>query len=57
MKQYKVKRKKEEQALDMPPKKLGVKVEGAERVRAKELIRKELMEIELKKKEEKQAND
>ena len=50
MKQYKWKRKKEEQALDMPPKKLGVKVEGAERVRAKKVIRKELIEMENEKK-------
>ena len=54
MKQYKWKRKKEEQALDMPPKKLGVKVEGAERVRAKNLIRKALKEIE---KEEELSHD
>jgi hypothetical protein len=47
MKQYKYKRKKEEQSHDAPPKHL--RLEGAERVRAKNLIRKELTTIETNK--------
>ncbi len=39
MKQYKYKRKKEEQSYDAPPKHL--KLEGAERVRAKKEIKRD----------------
>ena len=47
MGQYRYKRKKEEQSLDMSPKKINV--EGAERVRAKRVIRQELTEIQINK--------
>ena len=46
MQRHKKKRHMEEGYLDIKPGKLGVKVEGAERERAKRLIRKELKEYE-----------
>lgn len=49
MKEYKRKRKAEEWTYDVKPNKVGVKVEGAERVRAKKIIRKELQEMEKEK--------
>lgn len=42
VKEYKKKRLAEYWALDTKPNKLGVKVEGSERVRVKKQIRKEL---------------
>lgn len=50
MQEYKKKWQQEYMTLDIKPKKLGIKVEGAERQRAKRIIRKELRELEKEKK-------
>lgn len=42
MKQYKRKRHIEANSLDIKPGKIGIKLEGSERGRAKKIIRKEL---------------
>lgn len=44
MQRHKLKVHREEMSLDVKPGKLGIKVEGAERERAKRIIRKELKE-------------
>ena len=44
-KEYKKKRLAEEWSLDTKPGKLGIKVEGSERVKTKKRIKKELDEI------------
>ena len=46
MQYHKRKRLQEEQSLDIKPSKLGVKVEGSERERAKRIVRRELKDYE-----------